>query len=150
MVGALGSPSAAADCAGVFLFRPNDRLSIQEVASLADADVGEAPNDFILVMTPTDWEEAAYRGDWSLLAVIYAAELGLGDKVVGGTLWTPRREAFGTDGGGAFRAAKDGVYLTIRPVTPIRGCKAGYTFKLDGRGVLFASGVRVGQAKAAE
>jgi hypothetical protein len=144
------SSAAAADCAGVFLYRPNDRLTIQELSGIGGSESAEGPADKVLVAQWTDWENAAWRGDWSLLAVIYGSEIGTGGRVAGGTLWVKDREAFGTGGGGRFRTAKDGVYLTIRPVTPIKGCQAGYTFRLDARGVLYANGAVVGRAKPAD
>lgn len=143
-------PAVAADCAGVFVFRPNDRLSIEEFASLAGDEHAYGPNeDTILVAHITDWEDSAARGRWDLLAVVYGGIVGAGTTSIGGTLWVPRREAFGTGGGLTFRKAKDGVVLTFKPPQdrPIKGCKAGFTFRFDSKGVLYANGARVGQSQ---
>lgn len=145
----VGGPAAAAGCDEAFLFRPNDRLSMQEFSSLAaDSDTAEAANDLMLVAKVTDWETAATRGDWQLLAVLYAAESGCCSQVTGGTLWVRRREAFETGGGLAFRRARDGLQLTFRPAEPIPGCPGGFMFRLDGRGNLFAQGRRIGQVRS--
>ncbi|HEX2801860.1 MAG TPA: hypothetical protein VHN73_07335, partial [Phenylobacterium sp.] len=143
------SPVMAADCAGQFLFRPNDRLSIQELSDIGGSDSSEGPNRTILVAEVTDWEDTAYRDKLGLLAIVYGAFVGSGGRVIGGTLWVQDREAFGTGGGGEFHRAKDGVVLIFKPNkdTPIKGCKAGFTFRLDSKGVLYANGARVGQAQ---
>lgn len=97
----------------------------------------------------TDWEDSAYRGRWGLLAVVYGGLVGTGTTTVGGTLWVPRREAFGTGGGLTFHRAKDGIVLTFKPNpdTPIKGCKSGFTFRFDSKGVLYANGARIGQSQ---
>lgn len=96
---------------------------------------------------PSDWENPIDRRGWNLWGVVYGAFGGEGGTVAGGALWVRNREAFGSSGGETFRAAKDGVYLTIRPVTPVQGCKAGFTLKLDPQGRLYANGGLVGRAK---
>ncbi|MDB5476514.1 MAG: hypothetical protein JWP49_2025 [Phenylobacterium sp.] len=143
------SAAAAADCVGVFKYVPNDRLSIQELSAVAGSESKEGPNSTILITKVTDYEDPADRGPWMLWGVVYGAFLGEGGKVVGGTLWVKNREVFGTAGGGTFRAAKDGVRLTILPVIPIKGCKAGFTFRLDSQGRLLANGALAGRAKSA-
>jgi hypothetical protein len=139
------------DCAGAFLFRPDDRLSIRELSALAaTADVGQGPSGWGLVARVTDWEAAPTRAGWMLLAVVYGGDADIGGTVVGGTLWVRRREAFGTGGGARFNRMAEGVALTFTPPTPLPGCREGFTFVLDAEGVLHARGKRVGRARRAE
>jgi hypothetical protein len=146
-VSTFATDAAAADCVGVFKFIPNDRLSIQEYSRISDTISREGANSTVLVASPTNYEDTAGRGTWDLWGVIYGGSVDLGERVVGGTLWVKNREVFGTSGGGDFKIGKDGVRLTIRPAQPIKGCKAGFTFRLDPKGRLFANGALVGRAK---
>lgn len=144
--GFVAGPALGADCAGVFRFQTNDRLSIQEISGLTEGSSAEGPGDTTLVFRPTDWEAASARGKWWLLGVIYGGFSDEGGRVAGGVLWVSNREHFGTGGGGTFRKTMDGISLTLRPTAPIMGCKRGFKIKLDAAGVFTANGVKVDRA----
>lgn len=132
------------DCAGLFYFDPNPKLSLHEAVAFGESTSVDAGDSFTLIAATTFWEDVPWRGKWKALAIVYSSMIGAGTEPIGGVLWTTDRSSFGSWGGGETRRSRDAAYLTFKPVDPIPGCAAGFTFKLDKKGVLWANGTRIG------
>lgn len=137
----------AADCDGVFKFLRGDRIEIQELRRLTPPEGMVGPDNTVLIAQMANWEDTAFWNDWQLWGVVYGGFQNGGEAVVGGSLWVSDREAFGPSGGGEFRRTADGLFFTVRPASPLKGCKTGFTFKLDPEGRLFADGRLAGVAR---